>query len=419
MKHCNEMMMPLFGWIVLMPIALLALLRSPAEAAVAAALTGGLASASTCVSRPLRHLIPLSAVPSALSWGACTWLVAWLAPSPWFVVAFPAAMVVATLPLRLMGAPQFVNNPLVRTQESWLFVVHTARLGGDLTTTALLATAGASVALGIRGDLLSAAAGGAIVASMLALGWASYRRAVRRVSRGRRLRVAAVVVDGRPPANGEFTGLWPGESPEYRDVAATLARYRSHVERAAHEGASLVVLPEVSAWLAGDDRARFRQEIEAWARGLEITIVAPYFDATTPKNMLHVIDGNGVVGSYEKQHPARGLEPPCTNTMEVGPYVSQSGLAVSTAICVDLDYADTARSARTAGAVLAAPSNDWHGSFALLHHRSAVWTAVIGGVPIVRATGHGISAIYDAAGRVVAQQTSADGPVVLIGDVGV
>lgn len=350
------MLMPVLGWIVLTPVVLLALLRSPAEAAAAAAVTGALASASTCWSRTLRHLIPLSAVPSALSWGACTWLVAWLVPSPWFVVAFPAAMVVATLPLRLIGAPQFVNNPLVRTQ---------------------------------------------------------------RMARARPLRVAAVVVDGRPPANGELTGLWPGQSPEYRDVAGTLARYRPHVETAAHEGASLIVLPEASAWLLGDDRAHFREAVEEWARGLDVTIVAPYFDATTPKNMLLVIDRTGVVGSYEKQHPARGIEPPCTNKMGVGPFVSRGGLTVSTAICVDLDYADTARSARTAGAVLAAPSNDWHGSFAQIHHRSAVWAAVVGGVPVVRATGHGISAIYDSAGRIVGQQTSADGPVVLVGNVSV
>ncbi|MFO0734271.1 MAG: carbon-nitrogen hydrolase family protein [Labilithrix sp.] len=411
------MLAPLFGWIVLTPIALLALERSPGEAAIAAAITGALASSSTCWSRTLRHLIPLSAIPGALSWGACTWLVAWLVPSPWFVVAFPAAMVVATLPLRLIGAPQFVNNPLARTQERWLFVVHTARFGGDLTTTGLLATAGASLALGIRGDLLPAAAGGAIVASMLTLGYASYRRAIQGVARAHRLRVAAVVVDGEPPADGELTGLWPGESAEYRDVAGTLARYRSHVEAAARDGASLIVLPEASAWLLGDDRAHFCREVQAWASRLEVTIVAPYFDATTPKNMLLVIDRTGVVGSYEKQHPARGIEPPCTTKMAVGPFVSQGGLAVSTAICVDLDYADTARSARTAGVVLAAPSNDWHGRFALMHHRSAVWAAVVGGVPIVRATGHGISAIYDSAGRVVGQQTSADGPVVLVGEV--
>lgn len=411
------MVVPLLGWFVLVPVVLLMLQRSPLEAATSAAIVGGLASASTCWSRTLRHLVPLAAIPSALSWGACTALIAWLVPAPWLVVAFPVAMVAATLPLRHSGAPQFVNNPLVRTQESWLFVVHTARFGSDLTTTALLAMASASLALGICGHRLPAALGGAIVTLILALGWVSYRRAVRRTDGARRMRVAAVVVDGKPPSSGELTGLWPGESTEYRDVAGTLARYRSYVERAAREGASLIVLPEASAWLEGDDRARFRRGIEAWARELGVTIVAPFFDATTPKNMLLVVDRTGVVGSYEKQHPARGIEPACTSKMEVGPHMSETGVTVSTAICVDLDYADTARSARAAGAVLAAPSNDWFGRFAVLHHRSAVWTAVVGGVPIVRATGHGISAIYDGAGRVLGQQTSADGPVVLVGDV--
>lgn len=409
--------MPLFGWVVLLPVALLLLLRSPLEAGMAAAIVGGLASASTVWSRTLRALVPLSAIPSAISWGASTAIVGWLVPKPWFVVAFPLAMVVATLPLRLLGAPRFVNNPLVRTQEAWLVVVHTARPCGDLGTTALLATASASIALAIGGYLLPAAAGAMFVAATLALGWASLRRAIRRAEQGRRLRVAAVVVDGRPPENGELTGLWPAESREYRDVDGTLARYRAHVERAAREGASLIVLPEVSVYVEDDARARWRAGVEAWARELDVAIVAPFFDATTPKNTLFVIDRSGVVGTYDKQHPARGIEPPCTTKMEVGPHALASGSALSTAICVDLDHPDIALSARRAGRILAAPSNDWFGGFEMMHHRSAVWTAVIGGVPIVRSTGHGISSIYDGAGRVVMQQTSAAGPVVLVGDV--
>ena len=52
-----------------------------------------------------------------------------------------------------------------------------------------------------------------------------------------------------------------------------------------------------------------------------------------------------------------------------------------------------------------------------MHHRSAVWSAVMAGVPVVRSNGHGISAVYDAAGRVVATANSLDGPVVLVADV--
>jgi hypothetical protein len=86
---------------------------------------------------------------------------------------------------------------------------------------------------------------------MLALGWASLRRATRRAGQGSPHRVAAVVVDGKPPEHGELTGTWPVESPEYRDVEGTLARYRPHVEEAARQGAEVIVLPEVSVICRG------------------------------------------------------------------------------------------------------------------------------------------------------------------------
>ncbi len=419
MKHCIKMMtQPVFGWFSLLPIVLLMIHRSPVEAGGAAAIVGGLMGASTVWSRTLRALLPLSAVPSALGWGVSTWVVASWVPKPWFVLAFPLAMIFATLPLRLAGAPRFISNPLARTQESWLLVVHTARFGGDLVTTATLATASASVGLAFDGQLLAAAAGATFVVTMLALGGVSLWRAIRAAHRGRKVRVAAVVVDGKPRATGTSNGLWPAESPEYRDIRGTLERYRPHIEHAVSERASLVVLPEVSVYVENEDaRAQWLAGVESLARELDVVMVAPFFDGCTPKNTLVVVDRNGIVGSYDKQYPARGLEPACPKKMEVGPYSPCSGIPVSTAICVDLDHPDIARSARMARSLLAAPSNDWFDGFEVIHHRSAVWTAVIGGVPIVRATGHGISSIYDSAGRVLMHRTSAAGPVVLVGDI--
>jgi apolipoprotein N-acyltransferase len=68
--------------------------------------------------------------------------------------------------------------------------------------------------------------------------------------------------------------------------------------------------------------------------------------------------------------------------------------------------------------VLAVPANDWPG-YATLHHRAAVWAAVMSGTSVLRATGHGISAVYDPAGRLLAEQTSlsAERSVVLVADV--
>ena len=414
----KNVMLPLLGWLVLVPVALLALLRTPLEAGLAAALVGGLASASGVWSRTLRPQLPLTVATSAVSWGASAALAAWLAQGPWRVVAFPLAMVAAVLPLRLLAAPRWISNPLACTQQTWLVMVHTARRGGDLMTTAVRATASTSVALALGGHVWAAAAGAGFVVAMLAFGWASLRRATRRAGRGSPRRVAAVVVDGKPPEQGELTGTWPAQSPEYRDVEGTLARYRPHVEDAVCQGAEVIVLPEVSVYAANNAASqRWCAGVEDWARALDVAIVAPFFDAATPKNTLAVIDKSGVVAHHDKQHPARGAEPPRAAKMEVGPHRLATGRTLSTAICVDLDYSDTARSARRAGALLAVPSNDWFGGFEVLHHESAVWAAVMGGVPIVRATGQGVSSIYDGAGRVLKQQSSAGGPVVLVADV--
>jgi predicted amidohydrolase len=204
------------------------------------------------------------------------------------------------------------------------------------------------------------------------------------------------------------------------DVEASAQRYARLIEAAAISGAQLIVLPEVSVYLDAAAQPRWFELVHDWARIYGVAIVAPYYNATLPRNELALFDARGVAGNHEKQHPARGVEPQRTHRLPVGPHALQTSagmISISTAICVDLDYPDTAQSARAANALLAAPSNDWFGGFEILHHRSAVWSAVLGGVPIVRATGHGISAIYDAAGHVLAQQTSQYGPVVLVADV--
>lgn len=102
-----------------------------------------------------------------------------------------------------------------------------------------------------------------------------------------------------------------------------------------------------------------------------------------------------------------------------GPYhvVTRSRtLPLSTVICVDLDYADLIATARRVGGVLNVPANDWP-IFERMHHRTAVWSAAISGVPILRCAGHGTSSVYDGAGRVIATRNNLSGPSVLVADV--
>lgn len=416
--------LPVLGWIALAPLAAMVGWASPTAVAAAAALAGGISSARSVWSRTMRSLLAITVIPSVLLWAGGFAVAAWLvlddAPA-WLALAVPVAAVVVHVPLRLIGAPRWVSNPLACTQEPWLPVIQVGRLGGDLAVTATLALASSAVVLGLFGggeERLIAAALAAVVLIIVGFGALAHRAAVRRVDAQPTVRVAAVVADGVTPDADETDGLVPIQSEVYRDVQGTIGRYAPHVARAAADGAHLVVLPEVAVSVE-DGGAAWVAAAEAWARRHGVAIVVPFFDAASPRNRLAIVDETGPVARYEKQHPGRGLEPQRVERTPVGPHVLHAGgrqLVVSAAICVDLDYADLIAPLRQSGGLLAAPSNDWFGGFEELHHRTAVWTAVLGGVTTVRATGHGISAVFDGAGRLIDRASSREHPVVLVVD---
>jgi apolipoprotein N-acyltransferase len=74
-------------------------------------------------------------------------------------------------------------------------------------------------------------------------------------------------------------------------------------------------------------------------------------------------------------------------------------------ICYDGNFNDLIRPVARAGGVLAIPANDWK-EIEQLHSPSAIWVAVMTGVPLIRSTGHGRSVVFDAAGRLVAMAES-------------
>ena len=250
-----------------------------------------------------------------------------------------------------------------------------------------------------------------IVAGTLGFGLASYRRVAGLVAGAEEtIRAAAVSVDA------PFRGYARPESAEYRDVDGTICRYQSHVARAMAAGAQLIVLPEHAVIVTAQTRKRWLAAISNWAKEANARVVTGLFDADAQQGQLVLVDESGqIVATYEKQHPMARVEP--KRKMRMPPALLQRDpFPISGVICFDLDFNDLVRPVSRAGGVLAVPANDWQGTEEL-HHRSTVWATVMAGVPVVRSSGHGISSVYDAAGRVLARANSFDGPVVLVADV--
>lgn len=420
---------PALAWVGLVPMfAALPTLSAP-QALVSAAIAGVLTIVPMVADRTQRPLWALATFSSATSWGlayGCANVILHDLARPWAAVVLPLATVAATLPMRSVGAPRWINNPIAASQQRWLPIVHVAGLGGDLAVTATLGALNAGLSLLWRTPQLDtdgALAGwAAVAAAMAALGYGAWRygRAGRLADGAERVRMAAVVANVRAPEQAPITGLWALQSPEAADVPGALKRYAPHIEQAARAGAELVVLPECAVCVDENSRQEWLGGLAITAQSLQLAIVAPFFDVSALRNELAVIDARGrIVGSYEKQHPVPKLEPKRGAKRAPGPYFVSTRartLPLSTVICADNDYGDLVPTVRRVGGVLSVPANDWP-VFEHLHHRAAVWSAAISGAPVVRSTGHGISAVYDGAGRVLASQSSLEGPVVLIADV--
>ena len=412
---------PVLGWLILAPLAAAVYLAPPVAAGLAGAVAGALAVAPSVGGIPRWAKAGVIAI-SAICWDVVYGLAAWLWPPgvlAWAAVIMPAAALALSAVTRFAAPPGYGGGSrfadcFLRCQQRWLPVVHVARLGSDLVIPSLLALAASiPVMLLVQQPptaATAAAAGAAalVVAGALGFGFASYRRAVGRVRQGPSLRVAAISVDD------PFDGC--PRSPAYRDVEARIGRYQPHIARAAAQGAQLIVLPEHAAIVTAQTRPRWLAAVSHWARQANAILVTGLFDDDVGRGQLLIADQAGaIVAAYEKQHPVPGAE--ARRKVRMPPALLSHGrFPVSAVICYDGNFNDLVRPVARTGGVLAIPANDWK-EIEQLHSPSAVWVAVMTGVPLVRSTGHGRSVVFDAAGRLVAMASSFDGPVTLVADV--
>ena len=118
---------------------------------------------------------------------------------------------------------------------------------------------------------------------------------------------------------------------------------------------------------------------------------------------LLIIDPSGkIIVSYRKTHPVFGWE---AGIMRRGdghlPLVATSDGRIAAAICYDADFPEFIRQGgRGSADMLIVPANDW-AEIRTAHAQMAAFRAIENGVPLVRPASSGISAAFDAWGRVM------------------
>jgi hypothetical protein len=309
---------PLLAWVALTPLGI-ALSTCGWRAALTGALTGACLHGEAMISQP-PSLRPLGVGFGAVGWALAAGLAGRVLeslPATALALVLPAVAVLAPLPMRVAGAPRWVHGALACTQEPWPVVIRTGWFGGELTVSGLLGATSAAACLLLPGPAsapLVALLALTIVGALLGLARRSLARTRRAIERLPRVRVAAVVVNGAPPEDAQPDGLWPSRSPEYRDVAAALARYAPRVREAAAAGAALVVLPEAAVVTDGEGARRFTEGARAWAAEHRVTVVAPYVDQS-PRAACGITTSNIPCGGSSLRpawsgHRAHGCSPP-------------------------------------------------------------------------------------------------------------
>jgi apolipoprotein N-acyltransferase len=177
-------------------------------------------------------------------------------------------------------------------------------------------------------------------------------------------------------------------------------------------GAKIVVWPECSGGgvpLMQEDEAALR----ATARSLSSTY-GIYLDMglcvvpAQPTHLRPLFDESvlldpvgGELWTYQKAHPIPGAEPFPPGDGQV-PLVDTAYGRLASVICFDADFAGTVRQAGEAQTdLLLVPSNDWL-AIDPYHTQMASFRAIENGFSEIRTTAHGLSAVVDYAGRVLA-----------------
>ncbi|MFG1872872.1 nitrilase-related carbon-nitrogen hydrolase [Micromonospora arborensis] len=191
----------------------------------------------------------------------------------------------------------------------------------------------------------------------------------------------------------------PLDEPPGRDL---LTRYVPRVAGLVARGARVVVLPE-KVFAVTDSTLPLLVDALRQTEA-RVVVGAVLWRDGTASNVALVLDPNGTITTYEKQHLVPGLEDWLTPGDDDVIVDGRFGVA----ICKDLDYPGLVRRYRAQGAtVLLVPALDFT-SDGWLHGRMALVRGVENGLTVVRAAALGRLTVSDPGGRMVGEATGGD-----------
>ena len=401
------------AWLAPIPVLLVAYRETVARAALVALLAHYLGSLNLFVY--LATVLPLGLVPvvllipsigfaASVAFGALAferlpaWAAAFAFPVAWASFEFVSSLV----------SPHGTAISQAYSQTDWLPLLQIASVTGVFGITFVLALVPSAIAATWRTRTLGAWLPTLAVA-IVALGFGVVR--LHSAPDTETLRVGLAETDKDVAAAFET---------ERVDLATIVANaYANRIERLAHDGAQLIVLPEKLVGVTPVSAPVVRRIFSDAARDAHATVVAGLNEVgINPRRNVAVVFGpNGaVVAEYEKHHLLPGAE----TGYEIGPTpgVVAGGPAVwGVAICKDMDFQNWSRAYGVAGVrLLAVPAWDFVRD-ARLHARMALVRAVENGFAMARVAQMGLIGAYDAYGRVLAEAPSeTTGEVLLVHD---
>jgi apolipoprotein N-acyltransferase len=233
---------------------------------------------------------------------------------------------------------------------------------------------------------------------ILSLGWGAYN--VYHTESFPTLRVASITTD---------LGM-EGSLANKSELQANTEQLFKRTEKAASDGAKLIVWNEAAAFIYLEERQAFLEKAKEIAKNNQIELVVAYavakeLDPLLFENLLTWISPEGkILQTYGKHHPVPG-EPSIKDRTKLEIIKREWGNAGG-AICYDMDFPHLSLEyARLGADLMVAPSSDWRG-IDPYHAWMTRIRAIEGGMSVLRPVRWATSVAYDQYGRIRAAMSA-------------